>query len=54
MRKGGTRNVTSNTSNMNTEITQAAISSFYTSQTNDNIIPAQVKMSYMGRQRGVN
>ena len=53
-RKYGNRNGTRNNSNINTDITQTYISLFHTSQTNGNSIPAQVQISRMGRQRGVN
>ena len=39
---------------MNTDTTQAAIAELYTSQTDDNIITAQVQIPRMVRQRGVN
>ena len=48
------RNGTCNTLNMNIEITQAAIAAFYTSHTNDNSIPVQVKMARIVRQILVN
>ena len=53
-RKGGNTNGTRINSNMNTDITQAAIVAFHTSQTNDNSIPSRVQMARMGRKRGVN
>ena len=34
------KNATHSNSNMNSDITQVAITAFYTSQPNDNIIPA--------------
>ena len=53
-RKGGNRKRTRNTSNINTNITQASIAGFHTSHTNDNSIPVQVQMIHMGRQIVVN
>ena len=42
--KGGNSNITCYTSNMNTDITQAAIVSFQTFHPGDNIIPIQVQI----------
>ena len=39
---------------MNTDITQADIAEFHTSQPDDNSISAQVQMSRMGMKIGVN
>ena len=53
-RKGANSNVTRNTSSMNTDITQEAITAFHTSKPDKNSITTQVQMPRMGRQRGVN
>ena len=53
-REGGNRNITRNTLNINTKITQAAIAVFHTSHTNDNIITVQVQMPHIVRQIVVN
>ena len=53
-RKGANSNVTCNTSSMNTDITQEAIVAFHTSHPQENNITAQVQMTRIKRQRGVN
>ena len=53
-KKVGYRNKNQNTSDMNTYTTQATITSFHTSQPDDNIITVQVKMLHMGSQIVVN
>ena len=52
--KGRNRNVTQNTSNINTDITQAAIVELNISQLVDKRITAQVQMPRIGNKRGVN
>ena len=50
-RKGGNRNGTRNISNTNTNITQADIAEFHTSQPDDDRITDQVQIPRMGRKR---
>ena len=52
--KDRNRNVTHNISNINTDITQAAIVALNTFQTVDKRITTQVQMPRIGNQRGVN